>query len=165
MLIGFSEAKEPSFLRKLREENGGGGSLRQERPLARPKKQSAGDDDDGEPTYVDEESQNTMSRVEYESLMGRQTSSDKEVVSPELRGTEVTQPSIAGDVVDDDDKTVRTKQQVAEVGAQKKRKAVKVIADDAEDHKDSEHKIVSGRIEKRPKRKKMKLSFDEDADT
>lgn len=163
VLTEDSEAKEPSFLRKLREESGGGGSLRHERP----KKQRAGDDDDDEPTYVDEEGRNTMSRAEYESLMGHQTRPDKEGVSTELKDTEVTQRSVAGDLVDPGDRPVRIKQQVTEIGAQKRRKAIKVIGDDAEDHKHIETKLVStgSRLDKKPnKRKKVKLSFDEDPD-
>lgn len=168
MLTEVAEAKEPSFLRKLREENGGGGSLRHERPLARPRKQRAGDEDDDQPTYVDEESRDTISRAEYESLLGRQTRSDNAAIRSKLDGTEVVQPSIAGEVEDDgDEKTVRIKQQVAVIGAQKRKKVAKVIGDDTQDHKDTGNKIVSteSRADKKPnKRKKVKLSFDEDAD-
>lgn len=169
LLTEIAEAKEPSFLRKLREENGGG-SLRHERPLARPKKQRAGDDDDDEPTYVDEESQDTISRAEYESLIGHQTSSDKEHVNPELKGMELKQPSIAGEEAEEEKnnaKPVRPKQQIAAIGVQKRRKAVKVIGDDTQDHMETGNKAVSteSRAHQKPnKRKKVKLSFDEDAD-
>ena len=171
VLNGISEAKEPSFLRKLREESGGGGSLRHERPLARPKKQKAGNDDDDDPTYVDEESQNTMTKAEYESLVGRQTVPDKEGVNQELNGTEGIRPVIAEENDDDDDDddmtTVRIKQPVAEIGAPKRRKAVKAVGDDTEHSKDAEPKTVSsesGSSQKLKTRKKVKLSFDADGD-
>jgi len=168
-LIEILEAKEPNFLRKLREENGGGGSLRHERPLARPKKQRAPDEDDDEPTYVDEESQNTISKAEHESLIGRQTSSDKVVVPPELQGTDGTQNSIPKEEEEheDDERKGRMKQQVAVIGVQKRKKAVKVIGDDAQAYKDNENNTVSteSRAGKTPnKRKKVKLSFHGDAD-
>lgn len=168
-LIEILEAKEPKFLRKLREENRGGDALRHERPLARPKKQRAPDDDDDEPTYVDEESQNTISKAEYESLIGRQTSSDKVVLPPELQSTAGTQTSIPKEEEEheDDEKTGRMKQQVAVIGVQKRKKAVKVIGDDAQNHKENENNTVltESRASKKPnKRKKVKLSFQGDAD-
>ena len=64
-----ADSNEPAFLRRLRAKHGGGDSARHERPLARPRKQVK-DGEDDQPTYVVEGSQDTLSKAEYEALMG-----------------------------------------------------------------------------------------------
>ena len=76
MLTSSAESNEPAFLRKLRGEHGGDGSGRHERPLARPRKQTTDGDEDDQPTYVMENSQDTMSKEEYEALMGKEECGD-----------------------------------------------------------------------------------------
>ncbi len=63
------ESNEPSFLRKLRGEFGGTDAVRHERPIPRPRKVMTDGDDEDQPTYVVEESQDTLSKEEYEALV------------------------------------------------------------------------------------------------
>ena len=167
MLTEVSEAKEPNFLRRLREEHGGRDSARHERPLNRPRKQKAQeDDDDDAPTYVDEENQNTFSKAEYETLVNNRTTLDTELGAEGQEGKDMQARNVRGNLAMED-KTIRSEQQLAEIGSQKKRRAVKVIGDEMPDQMDAEKKPVlkTSRTEKKPnKRKKVKLSFDDDTE-
>ncbi|EKG20424.1 hypothetical protein MPH_02270 [Macrophomina phaseolina MS6] len=139
---------------------------RHERPIARPKRLKRDDEEDDGPTYVVEDSNDTLTKAEYEAM---------------LNGTADQTPSadVAQNVTenqDGDTKAVETpkskQQQVASLGgASKKRKAVKIGGDaddvegaeeeaatksakpEAQQNKDAKSKKLKKRI------KAVKLSF------
>lgn len=156
------ESNEPSFLRKLKGQYAGA-DARHERPLARPKKQKDEDDDD-EPTYVVEESHDTMTKAEYEALLDH-TSLPKgnEQQGKFLEPHENSTEKAVDREVESTQKLATVKQQTASIGASSKRKSAKIVRDDdvkANDDRDLESSAVP-KTTKKPK-KRVKLSFDED---
>ena len=159
-LINRLDANEPSFLRKLKSEYGGGNSIRHERPIARPKRLKNEDEDD-EPAYVDETTNDTISKVEFEAMQSGENrallGSNKDEVliktseDPEFSAEEVERI------------TSTQKQQLAGIGAFTKRKAVKVVGQNDEEV-EAKSKGNSNTKEKNAakKAKKVKLSFDEE---
>lgn len=144
------ESNEPSFLRKLRAENAGVLSDRQERPIARPKRTKNAEEDDG-PTYVLEESNDTLSKAEYEALVNSDETSKNQVAA----GAEATsdERSKAGE-------KDQQKQQTIEIGnPKKKRKLGKIVGTDEAQEATAERKS-----DKKPKKKTkaVKLSFGDD---
>ena len=160
------EPNEPAFLRRLKSEYQGGDPARHERPPARPRKHVREGEDDDQPTYVLEGSQNTLSKAEYEALMG---------VSRDCK-LEGTEAASSPQLVHVDDKRVGTKteisddtgtanQKTASIGCLNKRRLAKIIAED-DDRPESIADEDSTQIIKKPKvkkAKKVKLSFDEEA--
>jgi hypothetical protein len=152
-LIGVSDAKQPAFLQKLRGQYGDN-SGRLERPALRPTRLKVNnDDDDDEPTYVDEESNEVISKEEYKALVGE--SGSKEVGEDATSAKDPSTPS--------EDKLEAalgpTKQSnLTEVGGQRKRKQVKVVGEDKAEAEEVQPKAAS---KKSKKPKKIKLSFDE----
>jgi hypothetical protein len=71
------ESREPSFLRKLKSQYGGDQD-RHERPIARPRKDRADDEDEG-PTYVDEASNDTISKEDYEKMINPESATQAEI--------------------------------------------------------------------------------------
>jgi hypothetical protein len=156
--------RQPAFLRRMRGEIRGSvdDPDRQINPLARPKGPSRlkNDEDDG-PTYVMEDTQDVLSKSEYEALVnGERDETTDDVVST----AKDTAP---------EDKPAAPKQKVAEVGGlSKKRKAAKIIGDEPEKEdgktqngttsvsksEDSDKK----RAPKKKKAKAIKLSFGDD---
>ena len=154
------------FLRRLKGEYGGE-SARHERPLARPRKQNIGEDEDGEPTYVQENSHDTISKAEYEALVkdAEVEKHDRKTVAPATAATNKLERPLA--------KPDETRQdpapwmaQVAGIGANAKKRSAKVVG---EDHGigDSEHLnvgcAVTGTRPKTKRGKKVKLSFNEES--
>jgi hypothetical protein len=145
------DKNEPIFLRKLRGEYGSDSNTFQ---AARPKRDRLTNDDDDAPAMVDEEGA-SVSKEEYEAMVngkddGKATV-EKEVVpedgKSEVKGVEEAE---------------REKQKVAEVGAARKRKQVKVVGELGED----EDAVKDVKVGTKPKplkkpKKKVKLSFDE----
>lgn len=139
---------------------------RHERPIARPKRSKRDDEEDDGPTYVIEESNDTLTKAEYEALVngGTETANDTSNATKENDGDEAAA-----------EKTKPKQQQVASVGgASKKRKAVK-IGSDADEEEGDEAKATekSGKTEephkkdikpKKPKKKTkaVKLSFGDE---
>lgn len=161
-LTGSLEANEPAFLRRLKAEHGGGDSSRHERPLARPRKQMKDGEEDDEPTYVVEASQDTLSKEEYEALVKGKVH-DKAVNEETSSST----PSLAISKFNEKDdahpsRNEPAKQKVAAIGASNKRRLVKVVGDED----DEAASLVKGeparqaRTPKAKKGKKVKLSFD-----
>ncbi|KAJ5977951.1 hypothetical protein N7501_001293 [Penicillium viridicatum] len=148
------DAKQPAFLQKLRGQYGDN-TGRLERPALRPTRLKVNkDDDDDEPTYIDEESNEVISKEEYKALVGEN--------SPKGEGE-------AGDSAKDNftgnqDKSqaeLSTSKQnnLTEVGGQRKRKQAKVVGEDKAEAEEVQPKATS----KKPKKpKKIKLSFDEE---
>ncbi|KAF7588979.1 hypothetical protein BBP40_004946 [Aspergillus hancockii] len=153
------EAKEPVFLQRLRNQYGDT-SGRLERPVARPRLKKDYDDDD-EPTYVDEESNEVISKEEYEALVrdsnkeaedtGKETPDQEQTISPSSEGKESTEKGAPV-----------SKQNMAEIGGPKKRKQAKIIGEEEPptESKDTQLKDAGARKPKQ-KKKKIKLSFDE----
>ena len=135
--------------------------------MARPRKQVQEGEEDDQPTYVVEDSQDTLSKAEYEALVAADNADQKDendVPSPansshsigeaESRKYEVTR------------EVALVKQRVAGIGSSTKRRLAKVVGDEEEGEDGAvPEKGDSGKKSKsfRPKKgKKMKLSFDED---
>ncbi|OJD34308.1 uncharacterized protein BKCO1_2400069 [Diplodia corticola] len=163
--------KEPAFLRRMKGDlTAGRDTDRHERPVARPKRLKRDDEEDDGPTYVVEESNDTLTKAEYEALVNGTTEE-----SPAAHATSDAAEGKDGDEVAAE-KAKPKQQQVASVGgASKKRKAVKIGGDaDDEERDESRADEKSGKAEdpqkketkpKKPKKKAkaVKLSFgDED---
>ncbi|KLJ11591.1 hypothetical protein EMPG_13227 [Blastomyces silverae] len=156
------DKNQPAFLRKLRSEYGDGSGFRNDRPSPRPTKKKDADDDDA-PTYVDEASNQIISKEEYDALV-RGDSDDKIGKSSGNNGNEDEKTGSANDTGDGGEQgepqgpKAKQKQHFAEIGGAKKRKQVKVIGEDATE--DATRKPPTSR---KPKlKKKIKLSFDDD---
>ena len=129
--------------------------------MARPRKQVQQGEEDDQPTYVAEDSQDILSKAEYEALVTADNA-DKE------DGDDLRSPAKArygvGEAESRKDEVTRevahVKQQVASIGGSTKRRLAKVIGDEEEDSRKANSKdSKKSRIKKG---KKMKLSFDEE---
>ncbi|KAJ5558799.1 hypothetical protein N7535_009320 [Penicillium sp. DV-2018c] len=148
------EAKQPAFLQKLRGQYGDN-TGRLERPALRPTRLKVNrDDDEDEPTYVDEESNEVISKEQYKALVGESGSKEE--------GEDATSAKDPSTAREDNPAAAvgPTKQSnLTEVGGQRKRKQVKVVGEDKADAEEVQPKSAS---KKSKKSKKIKLSFDED---
>ena len=113
------------------------------------------DDDDDAPTYVMEETNQSLSKEEYDALVSGKDDKTDEPAADE-----------AGANKDSDAKS-RSKEKIAEVGANaKKRKAAKIIGDDQDGSKEGETDVKKpeAKSAKKPKKKAkaVKLTFGED---
>lgn len=159
--------QEPSFLRKLREEHGG---VRNNVQIARPKKErlKTGDADEDEPTMVDEQGDN-LGKERWEEMLRKEREGGKDDAGGigEVDATGKEESRDGGEK-----NRPREKQQMAEIGASKKRKAIRVVDEEkvADDSRaESKSAITKGlksehrpKVPKIPKKaKKIKLSFDE----
>ncbi|KAJ5356587.1 hypothetical protein N7517_011196 [Penicillium concentricum] len=146
------DAKQPAFLQKLRGQYGDN-SGRLERPALRPTRLKVkDDDDDDEPTYLDEESNEVISKEEYKALVGES--------GPKEQG----EASNSKDNSTDQDKSqtdlpTGKQNNLTEVGGQRKRKQAKVVG---EDNAEAEEVQPKATTKKSKKPKKIKLSFDEE---
>lgn len=162
ILLTHLETNEPPFLQRLRNQYGDT-SGRLERPIARPRKPKDDTGDDDEPTYVDEESHDVISKEEYESLV--RESNQKEDVH--ATGNSLTQDESAPKTHTDESTAEKepptSKQNLAEIGGQKKRKQAKVVGEDnAPESKEEPTEKATSQKPKQKKKKKIKLSFDEE---
>ena len=153
--------------------------------MARPRKQVWEGEIEDQPTYVVENSQDTLSKAEYEALLvaDKVDKQDEKVMPPSAKLRYDIEEIQVGK-----DKMIRegapVKQQVAGIGRSKKRRLAKVFGDEnveeeedekgGEDEEEGEEKkeidkavvkgSLSGKKDKNiraTKAKKMKLSFDE----
>ena len=133
--------------------------------MARPKKQVQEGEKDDQPTYVVEDSQETMSIAEYEAFIAANDADRQSenympssaevhngVEEAEFEKNEVTREAAL------------VKQQVAGIGGSTKRRLAKIIGDEEQDEaapgkSDSAQKDKKIRAKKG---KRMKLSFDEE---
>lgn len=160
------ESNEPAFLRELRSQYGGADSARHDRPLARPRKHVEDDEEDDQPTFVVEGSQDTLSKAEYEALMG--VANDEK--HDETEGVSDGQPSAEDEKPRDSsteipDNATPAKKQSASIGASNKRRFAKIVGNEDEGIAKS-HGVDSARTTEKPKTKKgkkVKLSFAEEA--
>ncbi|ODM15681.1 hypothetical protein SI65_08915 [Aspergillus cristatus] len=156
------DSKDPPFLQRLKGHYGTT-TGRLERPIARPRKQRQ-DDEDDEPTYVDEESNEVISKEEYKALVQESNQKDDEHPEQEPADKEQNAPgSDEKDTADTGKDAPASKQNVAEIGGPKKRKQAKVVG---EDNKEPEvgaaQREVPAARKPKQKKKKIKLSFDEE---
>ena len=135
------------------------------RPLARPKKQHEGGEED-EPTYLNEDGHSTLSKSQFEALMSGEPLQveDRSAQPADTKNSMEAESRAAPDtkkIINEDQKQV---EKTAEIGSSTKRRLAKVIGEDTEENK--EEKLTSstpGNDKKlSKKRKKMKLSFDEE---
>ena len=146
-------------MRKLRSQYGGSDSARHERPLARPKKQKDADDED-EPTYVDEDSQDIISNVQYKALLSGES-------YPPGKGIETLnqeQDEPCSEPQQAQGEPPSKQQEAVSFGSSNKRKVAKVVGKEGMIEQVKPIK-QEGHREKKPtkKPKKIKLSFDEQA--
>lgn len=116
--------------------------------------------DDDEPTYVDEESNEVISKEEYEALL---RGDEKQQESAEQRSGDQDDLASRQDTEKPDIEGISSKQNLAGIGGPKKRKQAKVIADDSvEAENDTPKENTTGpKKTKQKQKKKIKLSFDE----
>ena len=149
-----SDNQEPSFLRKLKAQYSGNRDGRHDRPTARPKMSNKHAAED-EPTYVVEESQETVTKAEYEALMERPLEDEEEASGePSSRLESKNMPEH-----EQSDATRLKTEPVAAIGAiSSKRKVAKIIGDDVQEL----DRPIQSRAQDRKKAtkgKKVKLSF------
>ncbi|KAJ6102802.1 hypothetical protein N7486_005229 [Penicillium sp. IBT 16267x] len=144
------EAQEPAFLQRLRGQYSGDTSGRLERPAARNKKlRDPKDEEDDEPVYVDEESNEVITKEEYKAL----------VEPPKDNETNTKDPSTA-EGHKKPAEPITKQSNLTEAGAQRKRKQAKVVGE--ENKPESEAPVAQEKPKKPKKAKKIKLSFDEE---
>lgn len=153
----LAESQKPAFLQKLRGQYGDT-SGRLERPIERVRKaKNPRDDEDDEPIYVDEESNEVISKEDYKALVKGDPQNEE--------------ASAAGKATESEDKTQslaessKAQSNLTEIGGQKKRKQVKVIGEEnkAESEEAAKEPLPKPSAPRKPKKaKKIKLSFDEE---
>jgi len=138
---------QPAFLQRLRGQLQSGDSARHEQPTARNKRAKENDEDDA-PTYVMEDTNQSLTKAEYEALVSCKDS--KEEGCSSLRDAEVD---------------AKSKDKIVEVGGNpKKRKVAKIVGDEQDDtvkgqmSKKSDTKAVN---KSKKKAKAVKLIFDD----
>lgn len=157
-------------MQRLRSECGAGDSNRPERPLARPKRRRVSNElDDDAPTYVDEDSQNVVSKETYEAMISKNELEDPEQAHPSGRAEE-EEEEVARTAAFSEPTTgsMTLKEPAANIGRSTKKRLVKVIGDDG-DFAQASDETRSGynspdnfrRTQKSKKSKKIKLSFDD----
>ena len=152
------DRSQPAFLQRLRGQITGqtGDPDRQVDAQARPKrpKRLDAEEDDG-PTYVLEDTNDTLTKEEYDALMNK-----------DANGANASEKAEASkDSPEKAQNETKPTQKLGAIGAAKKRKAVKVIGgDEDEDQVDvkegekGDDKKVEGK--KAPKKKKAKVKID-----
>lgn len=163
-LIQSIEANEPAFLQKLRGQYGDQ-SGRLERPSNRPRKSKDDKDDDDAPVYVDETSNEVISKEEYQALV-------QEVAPGGKEDDASKDPSAAPGDSKAQHKPESTAKQsnLTEVGGQRKRKQVKVVGEgerpekpETQETQETPETQPKASAPRKPKKaKKIKLSFDEE---
>lgn len=158
------DANEPLFLRKLRSQYGDT-SGRLQRPAQRPRKLKEHDDDD-EPTYVYEESNEVLTKEQYEELIRETTDKKDEHQMQDRADQEETALKPGQDARpsaerEREAKSSAPKQTIAEIGGPRKRKQVKVIGDENTVTPENIQEPPQGSRKPKQTKKKIKLSFDE----
>ncbi|CAL5870847.1 uncharacterized protein PFLUO_LOCUS5088 [Penicillium psychrofluorescens] len=144
------EANEPAFLQKLRGQHGNS-TGRLERPAQRPQRLKKDDDDDDEPTYVDEESNEVITKEEYKVMVQESNPDDDPSTKDGEKEAKEARPA---------ESAPKQQSNLTEIGTQKKRKQAKVVGDDQVEPEQTQPKAP---VSRKPKKaKKIKLSFDEE---
>lgn len=157
------ESKDPAFLRKLKSEYQGHDEAQHRRPQARPKKQNSRDDeDDDEPIYIDEQTQNPVPINEYKALLisheakpNTNRSLPSSSSSPPSSGSRDPQAEIPTiDGIKSSDSIILSQQREVSIGVNSKKRLARVVG--------SGHEEVKNTNTRKTKAKKVKLCFDED---
>lgn len=160
MLTVTAEPKEPAFLRRLRNEHRGGDSARHERQLPRQKRHQAEDDEEDLPAYVDGDSNNTISKAEYDALYA---DAGKMQVETDASAESLSQPQM-DDVSEAEESghVVQIKQPEVSIGGGPKRKLAKIITESPEDGDSSlPFNSIASKKKRKKKSQDVKLSFDD----
>lgn len=170
MLIYIPESNEPAFLRKLKSEYGAGvDPARHQHPLARPRKQNATEDADDEPTYVDEDTLDNISKDEYTALLMRdKEKADNDPTSSLLDRGRHSEDGVSGHTGEQLHNAKPAEQLQANIGGTSKKRLIKAIGDHSEVQEnipDRDGPSPRNANRDRTKRKKIKLSFEEEAET
>lgn len=162
------ESTLPPFLQRLHAQNAGRGDQdRHERPIARPTRAKAHDEDD-EPTVVDEAGE-TVSKGELENMSSAQDGDARgEDENVNTVGEKYAKPKASGATQDE---VQRSDQKITDGTATKKRKVAKVVGEDDEAetsiNANGKDEAVTKQVIKKAKKKAkpIKLAFDEDDET
>ncbi|PGH27672.1 hypothetical protein AJ80_00687 [Polytolypa hystricis UAMH7299] len=161
------ERNEPAFLRKLRGQYGEGDRAPQQRRPVKPKSH----DDDDEPTYVDEESNEIISKEEYKALLeggeGGPTGEQNEGEEGKREGEDgedKLSPENAKAKAAVELETARPVQQFGQIGGAKKRKQGRIVGESGqEEQREPPEQTETNRTANKPKKKrKIKLTFEEE---
>ncbi len=177
-----SEAKEPAFLRRLKQQHAPEDGARRERQLGRPERpkrlQMGGDDEeDDAPTYVDADTNEVITSSDYQKLVGEPASGSKDAArgADEVHETTAT---ATGEVSQKIDAPDAEQASVAQVGERRRKRVGKVVGEDDEDNVSKDRKGEKGNNEEadskmpskisnkssaKKTRKKIKLSFDDNS--
>ncbi|KAI5304077.1 hypothetical protein KEM56_006878 [Ascosphaera pollenicola] len=159
------DKNEPTFLKKLRSQYASSNNPldRTNRPATA--KRLLNDPDEDEPTYVDEESNEVVSREEYRSMVRGEEEKQSQSQSQHVEG---------GEGEEGKEGVERGKvQPTAEIGGVKRKKQVRVIDGDGDDEEKSadgdDQKPIqapkarqSTKKAQQKRKKKIKLSYDAD---
>ena len=135
--------------------------------MARPRKKVQEGEEDDEPTYVVEDSQDTLSKDEYQALVAADDADkeDEDTVHSSAKASHgIEEAKSKKDEVTKE--AVLVKEHVASIGGSTKRRLAKVVGDEEEEEDEAAPgKTDSAKDSKKrrvKKGKKMKLSFDEE---
>lgn len=164
--LSYSQ-NEPAFLRRIRGEIRASvdDPDRQINPVARPtiSKRLKKDEEDDAPTYVLEETNQHLSKEEYEAMLKGEEAAAKDAAEQK---TEVQSDSAPNTSEHAAVHSANSKQRVAEIGGlPKKRKAAKIVGQDDDEAIDTSTTPGNKDAKKPPKKKKakaIKLSFGDD---
>ncbi|QDS75851.1 hypothetical protein FKW77_001457 [Venturia effusa] len=163
--LSYSQ-NEPAFLRRIRGEIGASvdDPDRQINPVARPtiSARLKKDEEDDAPAYVLEDTNQSLSKEEYEAMLKGETATETSSKGPPLNSS--ADPALS---------SASSKHKVAEIGGlPKKRKAAKIVGqgddddDDTENSKKHAGEEPGNKAAKKPSKKKktkaVQLSFGDD---
>ncbi|KAF4551148.1 Hypothetical protein D9617_14g076040 [Elsinoe fawcettii] len=160
------QAEQPAFLQRMRQGVPGAGE-KHERPLPRPKRAKVDDDEDA-PAYVMEDTNESVSKDDFEKLV-KGGDGDEDVATAPTNGDEdreasADNPIMSGALPEAGNKDAegqsRHKPNEASLG-QKKRKAATVVGQDDDDQNVEAEDAPKPKKSKK-KGKPIKLSFDDD---
>ncbi|KAL6711429.1 hypothetical protein ACN47E_004363 [Coniothyrium glycines] len=153
------DKSQPAFLQRLRGQLAGDDSARHERPIPRNKRLKQDDEDDA-PAYVIEDTNQSLSKEEYEAMVAGKDSTesnhdDRDKPADGRQEAVVTANS-------------STKDKIAGIGTNtKKRKVAKVISNDGDEKagpKDDEKPSAKTVKKSKKQTKAVKLAFRDDLD-
>ncbi|KAI9886340.1 MAG: hypothetical protein M1823_001848 [Watsoniomyces obsoletus] len=175
------EAKEPAFLRRLKQQHAPEDGARRERPVGRPDRpkrlQMGDDDEDDAPTYVDGDTNEVITSSDYQKLVGGPASDSQDAAQSAEEVKTTVAATTATEVPVESDALNAGQANVAQVGERRKKRVGKVVGDDDDDDLSQEREREKGKGEETvskvpPKgldkssakktRKKVKLSFDDE---
>lgn len=168
-LTSCTEKNEPAFLRRLRGQYGDGSDERRGRSNVRPVKPKDPDADDG-PTYVDEESNEVVTKEEYEAMLREAAGEGEPHPTSGQTGGEQGLGGVGDETTKDSSEAGESSsvQKLADIGAAKKKKRLgRIVAeDDQPDEPDRHsHNKDNEPPRKKQRKKKIKLAFDEQVET